>query len=387
MVGPVRGALLVSGFGPGVLPWTYMAGAALTGVVVWVYGRFTCMPRGRLIGGCLAILAVTVLGGALLVSAAPSPALSFAYLLWTDVFGIMSVTLFWTYANDVFAPDEAKRWFGVIAGASPVGSIAGAYVVKTFVAEHGPAVMLVAAGAAFALVLPVFLLMERLAAAAGRGRVVDAPCDVAPPPPPMARTIAASPYLLFLTLIVGLERLVPDINNYLFGVQAAWAYAGDSRGMAVLYANVNWWSSLLSFAASLLLVGPTIRRLGVGAGLMIVGVVNLSLFAAYPLAPSLGLVSLFSGLDAVARYTWFKTSKETTYSLMQRDVIYRVKAFVEMFVYRLARGIGGFMLLFAAWWKGGGTGAALMGLPLAALWVYASWRVGREHARAEAVRA
>jgi len=386
MVGPVRGALLVSGFGPDVLPWTYMAGAALTGIVVWAYGRFTCMPRGRLIGGCLAILAATVLGGALLLSASPSKELSFAYLLWTDVFGIMSVTLFWTYANDVFTPEEAKRWFGVIAGASPIGALAGAYVVKTFVADRGPVVMLVVAGAVFALVLPVFILMERHAQSAGRGRAVDAPCGVGPPPPPIARVIAASPYLLFLTVIVGLERLVPDVNNYLFGVQAAQAYAGDSRGMAVLYANVNWWSSLLSFAASLLLVGPTIRRLGVGAGLMIVGVVNLGLFAAYPFAPSLGLVSAFSGLDAVARYTWFKTSKETTYSLMQRDVIYRVKAFVEMFVYRLARGVGGFLLLGAAWWSGG-TGAALMGLPLAALWVYASWRVGREHARAEAVRA
>ncbi len=385
MIGPVRSALLVSRFGPDVLPWVYMAGAALTGAVVWLYGRFARLPRGRLIGGCLAILSVTLLGGALAVAVVPSPVFSFAYLLWTDVFGIMAMTLFWTYANDVFTPEEAKRWFGVIAGASPVGALAGAWTVKTFVAARGPAAMLVAAAGVFVLVLPIFLRMERRAVAAGRGRGVAA-SGRAPVEKGILSVISASPYLLFLTVIVGLERLVPDINNYLFGVEAARAYVGDSRGMAVLYADVNWWASLVSFGASLLLVGPTMRRFGVGASLMIVGVVNLALFAAYPLAPSLGLVAVFSGMDAVARYTWFKTAKETTYSVMERDVIYRIKAFVEMFVYRLARGVGGFLLLLAAWWWKGGMGAALLGLPLAGLWIYAAWRVGREHARAAAAR-
>ena len=385
MIGPVRSALLMTQFGPDALPWVYMAGAAITGAVVWVYGRCTYLPRGRLIGGSLVLLAVTMAGGALAVSAAASPAVSFVYFLWTDVFGIMSMTLFWTYANDVFTPEEAKRWFGVIAGASPIGSLAGAWTVKALVGSLGPFAMLIGAAGTFVLVLPVFLFMERCAA--GRGKSAGQPqSSAAPPEKGILHTIASSPYLIFLTVIVGLERLVPDINNYLFGVEAARVFGGDSRGMVALYAEVNWWAAIASFLVSLFLVGPTIRRLGTGAGLMLIGVINLILFASYPLAPSLSLVAAFSGLDAVARYTWFKTAKETTYSATNRDVIYRVKAFVEMFVYRFARGLGGFLLLLIGQLQWGAVGAALLGLPLATLWIYASWRVGREHARSESTR-
>ena len=153
------------------------------------------------------------------------------------------------------------------------------------------------------------------------------------------KTIMGSPFLIFLTVIVALERLVPDITNYLFSVAASAAYKGDPYGMAQMFANVNFYTSLASFTASSLLVGLTLRKIGTGGSLMTAGLVNLALFALYPFAPTLGVAAVFFGLDGVTRYTWFKTAKESTYSATDRDVIYRVKAFIEMFVYRLARGL------------------------------------------------
>ncbi len=86
----------------------------------------------------------------------------------------------------------------------------------------------------------------------------------------------------------------------------------------------------------------------------------------------------------MARFTWFKTAKETTYSSTDKEVVYRVKAFVEMFVYRCARGAAGFLLLAAGLLGGAEAGALRSGIPLALLWLYASRRVRREHARLKA---
>ena len=378
MIGPARGALLMTQFGPKSIPWVYMASAALTGAVVWGYERFAKVPRRWLVGGSLLMLAVTLGGGALAVAAAASHAVSFGYFLWTDVFGIMSVTLFWTYQNDVFRHDEAKKYFGLLAAAAPLGSLAGAWVVRHFVGAWGPTAILTAASGVFALVLPIFLYMER--AAKGRGAAGAKPEDAAPPAAlGILRTILASPLLVFLSLLVGLERMVPDLTNYLYSVAASHAYAGNPAGMAAFFANVNFWTSVGSFLTSSLLTGLVMRRVGVSGGLMTAGLVNLALFALFPFAPVLGLAALFFGLDGVARYTIFKTAKETTYSATNKDVIYRVKAFIEMFVYRFSRGIAGFLLLAAGWLGWGVSGAAFIGLPLALLWLYSAWRVGREY--------
>ena len=384
IIGPARGALLMTKFGPDTLPWVYLASAALTGAVVFVYSRFSRAPRKLLIGGSLAMLAATLVGGAFAVSAAALPSVAFGYYLWTDVFGIMSTTLFWTYANDVFSRDESKRVFGLIAAGAPLGSIAGAFLMKMLVGAMGPVPMLMVAAGIFAAVLPIFFFMERRARERGAAPAA-APKAAAPAPDKgILKTILASPFLIFLTVVVALERLVPDITNYLYSFAASAAYAGDPKGMAQMFANVNFYTSIASFTASSLLVGLTLRKIGTGGSLMTAGLVNLALFALFPFMPTLGIAALFFGLDGVTRYTWFKTAKESTYAATDHDTIYRVKAFVEMFVYRFARGLAGLLLLGVAWLQGGPTGAALLGIPLALLWLYASWRMGREHKKLEA---
>ena len=221
-----------------------------------------------------------------------------------------------------------------------------------------------------------------------KGRSAAPAAQAASPTPEkgIVRMILASPFLIFLSVVVALERLVPDITNYLYSVAASAAYAGDPKGMVQMFANVNFYTSIASFAASSLLVGLTLRKIGAGGSLMSAGLVNLALFALFPFMPTLGVAALFFGLDGVMRYTWFKTAKESTYAATDHDTIYRVKAFIEMFVYRFARGLAGLLLLGAAWLKGGPTGAALLGIPLALLWLYASWRMGLEHKKLEKKR-
>lgn len=373
IIGPARGALLMADFGPATLPWVYMASAALTGVVVWGYQRFTTAPRRRLIGGALVMLVLTLAGGALAVRVCDSRAVAFVYFLWTDVFGIMSVTLFWTYANDVFEPSAARSIFGLVAAGAPVGAMSGAWFVRAFVARLGPVPVLLVASGVFALVLPLFLYMDSHAAPGPRT------AQAAPPPDRgVLRVIAAEPFLIFLTLLVGLERLVPDFTNYIYSAAAHQTFGHDARAMAVYFADVNFKTSIGSFIVGAFLVAPILRRAGVGACLATAGLANLGLFLAYPSVPGLGLSAVFFGLDGVTRYTLFKTAKESTYSATGKEVIYRVKAFIEMFVYRLARGAAGFLLLLAGALGGGIEGAALLGAPLALLWVYCSVRVGRE---------
>ena len=43
--------------------------------------------------------------------------------VFTDVVGALVVMQFWTFAGDIFAPREARRLFGVIAGGSTLSNL------------------------------------------------------------------------------------------------------------------------------------------------------------------------------------------------------------------------------------------------------------------------
>ncbi|MBI3565345.1 MAG: hypothetical protein HY079_09135 [Elusimicrobia bacterium] len=379
MIGPARDALLMTRFGPSSLPWVYLASATLTGAVVWGYSRFARASRRRLIGGALAFLAVSLGGGAAASAVAGWKALSFFYFLWCDVFGIMAVTLFWTYADDVFSPSESSVAFGPMAAAAPVGTIAGTWAVKRFVLLLGPAAMLAAAAGVFALTVPIFLFME--SRARGRGKAGGPPGSAAPEPAAgVVRTILASKFLVWLAVLVALERLVPDLTKFVYDTEAARAFAGDARGMAAFFAGVDLWTGLGSFVAGALLAGPALRTLGVGGCLATASLANLALFVLFPAYPGLRLAAAVMALEGVARYTWFKTAKESTYTATDKDTLYRVKAFIEMFVYRFARGGAGFLLLGARAGGLGETGVALLGVPFALVWLWSAARVSGEHA-------
>ncbi len=379
MIGPARDALLMARFGPSSLPWVYLAGAALTGAVVWGYSRFARASRRRLIGGGLVFLALTLGLGAAAAASAGSPAVSFFYFLWCDVFGIMAVTLFWTYADDVFSPSESTVAFGPMAAAAPVGTILGTWGVKHFVVLLGPAVMLGAAAGVFTLTVPIFLFME--SRARGRGKSGGPPESGAPEPVAgVIHTILSSKFLVWIAVLVALERLVPDLTKFVYDSEASRAFAGDARGMAAFFAGVDLWTGIGSFVAGALLAGPALRFFGIGGCLATAALANLGLFLFFPTHPSLRLAASIMALEGTARYTWFKTAKETTYTATDKDTLYRVKAFIEMFVYRFARGGAGFILLGARFAGLGEKGVALIGLPFALFWLWSAHRVSREHA-------
>jgi len=386
IVMPVRSAFLLTLLGPSVLPWAMMGSAVLTGLAAWLYARFTHLPRGKFIGGTLAVLSGTLAGWWLLAPLAMrSGAVSFAFSLWTDTFSIMAVTLFWTYANDRFRGDAAKRWFGTFIAAGALGGMAGSAATKYLVGIVGAAPMLLAAAAIFAGILAVFTLMERIGSADGPS-ASDAPTAAGgrlSNPWAVAKAVAASPFLLALTGLVFFERFVPDLSYYIFNVMAQGAYAGK-EALAAFMAGFGFWQNVASLLSGLFLTKWLLGKLGVGRTLLGAPLANLAGFIAFALFPTFGVAVTYNGVEGWQRYSSFKAAKETVYTTADKGVIYGVKAYVEMFVYRFARGAAGLILLLL-------TGKAFLGLspwalawlsvPFALAWTVLAWRLGKEHAR------
>jgi AAA family ATP:ADP antiporter len=380
IIGAVKQGMLMHRFGESIIPLVYIASALITGIAVGVYERYVGkVSRKALVRGTLIALGVTLAAwtGAIFLLGAANPWLTFGFSLWADVFGIMSVTLFWSYINDAFTPEAAKRRFGLIGAAGPLGSVLGSLLTLFGAVKIGLTPLLGAATVLFGSTLFFFAAMDRL----------PHPKFTEPAPTPeqkrqkgILKVIAASPYLIFLSMLVALERMVPDFSNYLFSAVTRGAYP-TAEALTRFSGMFGLVQGVFSLAASVFLTKLFLKKIGVGPALMSSPLANLIGFVVYPFAPALPWTVGYNGVEGLFRYTTFKAAKEATYTTQDHNVIYRVKAFIEMFLYRLARGLAGVILLLLTGKMFLGLGAvsvAWTGAGLALLWLYAAWRVGRE---------
>jgi AAA family ATP:ADP antiporter len=385
---PVRGAFLLETFGPSILPWVLMAGAAATGAASWAYARAAVLPRKKFISGALGVSAAGLAGWwALSAWARSTPGLPFAFYIWTDVFSITAVTLFWSYANDRFKGDAARRWFGFLAAAGALGGMAGSAAARLLVGRIGAVHLLLVGAAAIAAVLWVFHRMERLPdpASSASGPAPEA----ASGPAEAARAVWKSPLLLAMAGLVFFERFVPDLSNFVFSFMAQAALPG-TQALVGFMAAFGFWQNLLSLACGAVLTKWILDKAGVGGALLGAPLANLVGSIAFALFPSLAAATAYNGIEGWQRYSWFKAAKETAYSSAGKGVIYQVKPYIEMFVYRFARGLAGLALLLLTGKDFLGLGPAEVAwaaVPFALAWALCAWKLGREYRREERDRA
>ncbi|MBI4052258.1 MAG: hypothetical protein HY400_07110 [Elusimicrobia bacterium] len=382
MVAPVRDAFLLHRFGAGGMPWVYMGTALATGVAVWIYNRFTHLSRKIFIGGTALFLASHfVVWWWIAQMGKMEGRTSFFFYIWTDVFAIMSVTLFWTYVDDVFAPRGARQYFGVFAATGSLGAMAGSWWTERWVHSLGLVPPILIAAFVYGANVIIFLVLEKWAEREGnslslRGRAVEDPARLKG----ILKMIFASRYLVYLTLLVCFERIVPDFSGYLFKAIASAAYP-VREDLAAFAARYNFWQSFSAFVVGIFLTSYIVKRLGIGKSLLGDPLANLAGFAVLALVPVLPVVIFFNALEGVQRYTWFKSAKEITYTLADKEIVYKVKAFVEMFLYRFSRLLTGMLILLMTSKTFLGLGlkaVALLGIPLAIFWAWVAWRLGAE---------
>ncbi|HSW50748.1 MAG TPA: hypothetical protein VLH09_11265 [Bryobacteraceae bacterium] len=69
-----------------------------------------------------------------------------AFFIWTSVFNLFVVSVFWAFMADLYTSSQGKRLFGFIAAAATAGGILGASVTATAVRSIGvPGLILIAA--------------------------------------------------------------------------------------------------------------------------------------------------------------------------------------------------------------------------------------------------
>jgi AAA family ATP:ADP antiporter len=295
------------------------------------------------------------------------------FFVWTAVYSLFVVSVFWSVMADVFRSGQAKRLFGFIAVGGTLGSLSGSAATALLVRSVGVAnLLLVSAvlleiGALFAAAIPGLSAREAEASAESnvneRRRGRD-PRAIGGSVWAGMTHVARSPYLLAIAGFLVLYTLGSTVL-YFTQVDVIGAHYATREARTEILARMEFATQLLTALTQAFLTGRIIRVFGLPATLAIMPVISLVGFVAlgataWAAMPVVAMFVAFSVLRRASNFALTNPAMEVLFTVVSREDKYKAKSFIETFVYRAGDQLG-------AW---GYAGLALLGLGLAGIsWV------------------
>jgi AAA family ATP:ADP antiporter len=382
----VRQSTFIDTLGAAKLPWVYLLVALFSYPLLKVYSAgVNRLRRHHLIAATGIVVAASLVLFRWLYEF-PWAWVRVVFYVWVSIIFVMTVSQFWSYANQVYDARQAKRLFGFIGAGGLLGGLAGGQVARVATRLVGTGnSLLVSATIMLSVVGLVFWIhrlhpgvddsrsatgMEKLGAAQGGGS-----------------TVMSSRLLLLIATVLAVTVAVAQVVDLQFNwaVEAATTTL-DQR--TAFFGNFYSIMSLTAFAFQLLFTARIHRTLGVGVALRVLPVTMALgtglLFVSAIFMPAILLsaaVVLKVGENGL-RYSLDQATRELLYLPVARDVRMKAKAFIDVFVQRGAKGIGALLLLPVTFGLMTALHAGWITLGLIAFWLVALVALRREYVQA-----
>src|SRR4051812_9706983 len=342
-VKPLTRSKFISSLGADNLPYVLLAAGFIIGILMTGYAfMMSKLPRRWGLAIAQGVMAVVLLVFWFLfhTNAAWVPV---AFYVLGLIYGVLLISQFWTLANVVYDPRQAKRLFGFVGGGAPLGGVAG-NALALYAPQIGSTNLILPAAALLALCAVL------VAAIMGREQI-DA--DVAGAKQEKGvRLIEAvdllrqSKHLQIIALVISFASIgAAIIEQQLNMAAAAQRGAGGADSITQFLASVGLWMSAIGFIVQVWLTSKIHRYLGIGFALMILPVSLGSTAVVMLLNGALWAPALARILDQSLRYTIDKTTREILFLPLPADIKLKAKSFVDVTVDRMAKALGAVVLI------------------------------------------
>jgi AAA family ATP:ADP antiporter len=314
-----------------------------------------------------------------------------AFYLWVGVFNYTAIAQLWSFANDIYTPEQGQRLFAILGIGSSVGAVAGAFVAKRL-ASFGPEAMLIGASV-------ILLCVVLLVAVVDRREASPRPAAEAMPeePPlegPVLQSLLHDKYLLWIALLMLLVNCVNSTGEYLLDrtLLAALSRGHETahqamRDVARFKADYFGWVNIVGVVLQLFAVSRMLRVLGVRRTLFVLPLVALLSYGFMLVTPVLALIRLGKIAENSLDYSVQNTARQALFLVGTRAEKYLGKTVIDTFMVR-AGDVLSAVLVFGGNALDLPIGAfALLNLGMIACWLLVLVGLGREHTRREATLA
>jgi len=318
-----------------------------------------------------------------------------AFFIWTSVFNLFVVSVFWAFMVDVFSVEQGKRLFGFIAAAATLGGILGASVTAGTVQVVGVPVLLLVAGLLLEVGVQASRRLGTLTEAFNRPASAAQGAQLAEAAPIGGSALAglthalSSPYLLNIAIYMLLYTV---LSTFLYFQQAEIVDRtfADRAARTAFFARIDLLVNVLTLGGQLFLTGRVMKAAGVRLTLTFVPALTAAGFLLLGLMPTAAIVVGFTVLRRAGNFAFARPSREVLFTSVSREDKYKAKSFIDTVVYRLGDQVGAWSSSLISMLSLGAGAIAWAAVPLGVAWVANAWWLGGRQeraARAEAANA
>ncbi len=382
---PLRDEMGIAG-GVRNLQWLFTGTFVAMLLAVPVFGALVArLPRRRFIPLAYRFFIVNILIFFLLLRLdIATVQVARAFFIWVSLFNLFVVSVFWSFMADLFRNEQARRLFGFVAAGGSAGALLGPALTASLAVPLGPVNLLLISAGFLEIAVQCIRRLLRTAPAGDGG-------ESATPAAPSDETIGGSvfagitevlrsPYLLGICLYI---LLYTTTSTFLY-FQQAHIVAGafdDPAERTSIFAVIDLSVGLLTLLIQCFVTGRIMPWLGVGPTLGFLPLLTLLGFAALAVAPGLVALVTFQATRRAANFAISRPAREVLFTVVGREQKYKAKNFIDTVVYRGGDALSGWAFTGLTGLGLGLSAIALVTVPVAALWLALSVRLGRRQER------
>ncbi|MDJ0699340.1 MAG: MFS transporter [Woeseiaceae bacterium] len=381
---PVRDALS-SDWTDEQLSWLWTSTFFFSAIAVSIYGFVISRIRFEIIVPAVySFFAATFVGFYLAGSMfGDNDMVNRSFYVWLSVFSLYHVSVFWTFMSGLYAKEQAKRLFGIIAIGASLGAIVGPLVSALLVERVGTLNLLLIASLMLIVPIPIIGALERL-------RHTHLGTAGARPEPGSRQQLGANPFSGFTTFVsnpylltIGLFILMYVImNTFIYFELRKMLGDLDRDARAQIWALIDLAVNSLAFVTALFATGRLATRAGMPFTLALIPALMVGGWLFVAASPVLLVLAVLQVLRRAGNYAITRPGREMLFTAVDAETRFKAKPVVDIVVYR-----GGDMA--TAWFYTaltatlglGLAGVAVIAAGIAAVWASAGWFLGRSYDR------
>ena len=347
---PARDSLFLVKLGSSQLPFVFILIALIVAPIISLYSRVgKSVKLNKLINYTTIIFIINLFILRWLVQLGDSW-VYYTFYIWVSVYGILSTSQFWLFANTIYNPAQAKRLFVLLTLGGIVGAFTGGEVTGFVVKNLGVSTENLLFFCAGYLTLCIFLLNIIWKLSQKEGEEISvSPRRIKEKSEGIFQifgTIKSSRHLIFIVGIITMTMMVASFVDFQFKTVSVEAFP-EKAALTSFLGKFYGRLSLVSLFFQIVLTYTFLRILGVGGVILFLPIGLLLGSMAMLLSPGLLAGIILRGADGSFKYSIDKTGRELLFMPVPLEIKKRTKVFIDVVIDRGARGIAGGLLIIS----------------------------------------
>ncbi|MDP4610167.1 MAG: MFS transporter [Opitutales bacterium] len=362
--------------------WTYTF--IVSTIAVSIYNVFASqVSLRRLVPGVFVFFALSFLGIFLAYRAdVEVTVLGKIFYVWSSVFSLFHISVFWSFISQHYTKGESKRIFGFINTGASAGAIAGPLLILLLAKSMSVENILLVTSALLLFTLPLIAYLNRY-------------FDQKENQEQTNMKLSPNPFSGFMELLthkrlIGIAVFIflfTGVSAFLYSTQKTLLIDYTSVERKQLLGSVELATNILTILLGVFATNRIARKFGMPTTLSMVPFIVGLLLLLLSANPAIILVLALQVTRRAGNYAITRPGREILYTAVDREARFKTKPIIDVAVYR-----GGdvFWIWIIAFLGDGvlnlGASAILCaGAAIAILWGFVGVYLGKRHEQSEAV--